>query len=388
MRIAHLVGAIRLPRRPDEDGYSGVARASLELARAQAQQGHEVWVVSVGSEGWHETWCGVQLIQLRIQAWAQLRVGGRQLDFSVHLPYIALTRRHTFDVIHSHMYPYLRFLRSKIRAVHFHNNPHSLSEQDLAQSVRHSDLQLGVSEFVTEQLRRRLPGKTSMHTVYNGVNLAAFGAEQLQADRQRWRDLWGLGDDDIAFLYAGAIVPQKGVLELCRAYALLSGAAPSAHLVLAGDGGLWDMTIQRHAGAQECHADVLRLLERVPQPHNVHALGRVNSAQMPGVYAACDVLVVPSHNETFSLVALEAMAAGRPVIASSVGGLPEVVLPGTGLLVPPYDASGLEAAMRELVKDAPARQTMGQQAHARAQRLTWASAAAALDTIYTQQRGG
>jgi glycosyltransferase involved in cell wall biosynthesis len=84
--------------------------------------------------------------------------------------------------------------------------------------------------------------------------------------------------------------------------------------------------------------------------------------------SAVDVVACPSHREPFSLVALEALAAGRPVVGTTVGGLPEVIVDGvTGLLVPPRDPKRLAAALVALLADPDRRRRLGQAAAAHAQ---------------------
>lgn len=387
-KIVHLVGAIRLPRNPDKDGCSGVARASLELARAQAALGHQVTVASVGAEGWSAEWHGVHLVQLPQRSWARVSLGGRQVDFSVHLPYMLYLRQHHFDVIQAHMYPYLRFLRAGMRVNHFHNDPASMPLPVLWQSVDYSEAQVGVSQYVTQGLQLRAPHAYRAQTVYNGMDPAQFDASKWAAERTRLRAEWGATDKDVVFLYAGAVVSEKGVLELARAFARLSVHSPvpggRVHLALAGDAGLWDMTVQPHAGAREYHAEVMKELEKVQPSGTVHVLGRIATRDMGGVYAACDVLTVPSYTETFSLAALEAMSSGLPVIGSQVGGLPEVIGMGAGLLTDPHDDRTLESAMRDLAADPEKRRTLGAQARQGVQHLTWEAAARAMDTIYQE----
>ena len=97
----------------------------------------------------------------------------------------------------------------------------------------------------------------------------------------------------------------------------------------------------------------------------VSFLGRV--APVAPVFERAEVVVVPSLGEGFGMVALEAMERGRPVIASAVGGLPEIVDDGvTGLLVPPGDADALGAAIRELAGDRARAAAMGAVGRARA----------------------
>jgi len=84
-----------------------------------------------------------------------------------------------------------------------------------------------------------------------------------------------------------------------------------------------------------------------------------------GLFAQADLFVLPSEQESFGLAALEALASGVPVVASDVGGLPEVVRDGeTGLLVPPHDPRALAVAVLELLRDEPRRAAMGRAARA------------------------
>ena len=137
----------------------------------------------------------------------------------------------------------------------------------------------------------------------------------------------------------GRLIPIKGHDVLLRALALLRDRLPEVTLELAGDGPL----------EPDLRASVTRLgLEDV-----VSFLGRV--APAAPVFERAEVVVVPSFGEGFGMVALEAMERGRPVVASDVGGLREIVEDGrTGLLVPSGDAEALAAAIAELARD-PAR---------------------------------
>lgn len=111
-------------------------------------------------------------------------------------------------------------------------------------------------------------------------------------------------------------------------------------------------------------------------PANVRFVGKLNREQLDRFLSGARMLVVPSvWWEAFGLVAAEAMSRELPVIATQMGGLPEVVLHGdTGLLIPPNDPSSLAEAMRELWQDAPRRRAMGVAGRVRAERLYSAEA--------------
>jgi glycosyltransferase involved in cell wall biosynthesis len=149
----------------------------------------------------------------------------------------------------------------------------------------------------------------------------------------------------------GRLVPIKGHDVLLRAVASARGELPELTLEVAGDGPL--------------DADLRATASRLGLEDVVSFSGRV--APAAPVLERSEIVVVPSHGEGFGMVALEAMERGRPVIASSVGGLPEIVEDGrTGLLVPPGDAEALAEAIRDLAGDGGRAAAMGTAGRARA----------------------
>jgi glycosyltransferase involved in cell wall biosynthesis len=143
------------------------------------------------------------------------------------------------------------------------------------------------------------------------------------------------------FLYAGRLVPEKGVGTLLRAMSQV----PEAELVVAGEGPLRSQ------------------LETLA-PRNVRFLGEVPRARLAALYRDSLAVVVPSEwYENCSLTVLEAFAAGRCVVASDLGGLPEQVLEGrTGLLFPPGHVEALAACLRRVAARPEAAADMGQEA--------------------------
>jgi len=156
-------------------------------------------------------------------------------------------------------------------------------------------------------------------------------------------------DNDFVVGLVGNVVPRKGHLHFFKAMEQIVASVPNFKLVLIGRFHRDQSYVQR-----------LRSLQRNPALLNrVKWLGIRNNVQ--DFMGAFDLAVVPSIEEPLGLVALEAMAAGTPVVATNTGGLPEIVHPNvTGLLVPRKNPSELARAVIKLAQDAELRQRLGQ----------------------------
>ena len=140
---------------------------------------------------------------------------------------------------------------------------------------------------------------------------------------------------------------RKGVGDLLDAWPIVSAAAPDAHLLIVGRGAM-DAEVRTRAVTQE----------------RVHVLGY--REDVPALLKRLDIVAVPSHWEGFGLIAAEAMAAGKPVVAARASSLPEIVRDEKdGLLVPAHDPHALAAALIRLINDPEQRAQMGQRGRAR-----------------------
>src|SRR4051812_28289313 len=168
-------------------------------------------------------------------------------------------------------------------------------------------------------------GATSVQVIPSGVELPAEVGEEASPPE---------------VLYAGRLSPEKGILDLVE-------AARGLALVVAGDGPLRD---------------------RVPG-----ARGFVPHDELDRLYARAAVVACPSRREGFGVACLEAMAHGRPVVATSVGGLRDLVVDGeTGIVVPPGDVDALQSALQRLLGDAGLRRALGAAGRERAaERFSW-----------------
>jgi D-inositol-3-phosphate glycosyltransferase len=198
-----------------------------------------------------------------------------------------------------------------------------------------------------------------VYVVPPGVDLNRFAPGDEVAARRRF----GFGDDPTV-VFVGRLQPFKGTDIAVQALAHLQRMVPDARLVIVGGdsprGSRGERMRLRLAARRLGVADRLRFLE--PVPHR----------ELPDLYRAADVVVVPSASESFGLVALEAAACGTPVVATAVGGLRLTVRDGeTGYLVGERDPAGFAAALSRVLADPSARRRLGGNAVRLAQRFPW-----------------
>jgi glycosyltransferase involved in cell wall biosynthesis len=178
--------------------------------------------------------------------------------------------------------------------------------------------------------------------IYNGRDLSIFRPDPVA--RGRMREMLGVSADQVLIVHVGRLAEQKGHRYLLDAYADVRALVPGARMVFVGDG--------------ELRAELERVVRERGWGAEVVFAGYQTSVRE--YLAAADIVVLPSLFEGLPLVAVEAGAMGRPMVASDVDGTPEVVLHGvTGLLVPPADSARLGRALVELAGDPERRDRMG-----------------------------
>ena len=194
------------------------------------------------------------------------------------------------------------------------------------------------------------------------------------ADRNAFRDRFGISDPYV--LFVGRLASNKGLLDLVEAFARVAASDPTARLVLIGEDGGMRETVLARARA--------RGLER-----RVDLTGHVEDpAVVDAAYRDARLFVLPSEYEAFGLVLLEALAQGTPVVASRVGGIPEVVEDGrAGLLVPPRSPEALAEAILRLWNDRGLARRLGEYGRqAIVPRYSWDALADRLDALYGEVR--
>jgi D-inositol-3-phosphate glycosyltransferase len=189
-------------------------------------------------------------------------------------------------------------------------------------------------------------------------------------------------------LFVGRIEPLKGLdvlLEAIGRYCKDQAELERPHLFLAIIGGEPDASPENMT-AEMSRLQALR--EKYDITDVVTFLGKRSQDTLPYYYSAAEAVVVPSHYESFGMVALEAMACGTPVVASQVGGLAFLVRDGeTGFTVPVGEPDALCGRLKALISDPGLRNRMGQQAAAFAQEYSWEKIARRIVLLYEDLLG-
>lgn len=181
-------------------------------------------------------------------------------------------------------------------------------------------------------------------TVYNGID-----TKQFPGDGKKVRTQLGIAQGVPLVGFVGRMEGIKGPDRFVETAKVLKAACPQAHFVMAGDGPMKE--------------ELMKMAEGIS---GFHVLGY--REDIPDLMAALDLLVIPSRNDGFNLAAVEAMASSKPIVATAVGGLPEVV-GGGGILVQPEDTKGLAQETIRLINAPDLRKQIGKRGKERAATL-------------------
>jgi glycosyltransferase involved in cell wall biosynthesis len=251
------------------------------------------------------------------------------------------------DVVHTHMYradvvgakavlamtsagrprPFL------VSTVHSSRVRSAADRETLRCLTPEIDQLIAVSRSIVAKIADERPSLAPVRLIYNGVDLTRYDD---QTPNNELRDTFGVEPGSKVVGVVARLEPEKGHQTLIDAWPQVLRSVPDAYLMVVGEGSMRDALEQRAAANRVAHRVVFT--------------GRRDD--IPAVTASFDVAVLPSHREAQGLSILEAMALSRPVVASDVGGIPEMIEDGvTGVLVEHDRPEALAAAIVRLLTD-------------------------------------
>lgn len=333
-------------------GIGGAERMLVHLTAGLRARGHELSVVSLFSNGHSE------LDQALARSGVEVHYLGKHLGLDVHMyprlrRLVASLRPH---IVHTHRYVLRYVLPASVgtgaRVVHTLHNMAS-REVDLPGKVVHwmafhSGVGMVAIGDSVARSARALYLRPPDAIIRHGIPTQAYRLPE--SDREAARASLGL-TSGVVFLSAARLTAQKNIGGLLQAFAEVLRRGVSSDLLVAGEG--------------EEAPRLARLADELGISPHVRFLGV--RTDMPQLLAASDVFVLASSWEGTPLALMEAQAAGKPIIATAVGGVAELVVDGIhGVLVPPADTAALSDAMLRLARDARLRRCIGERAAAEA----------------------
>lgn len=263
------------------------------------------------------------------------------------------------DVVHNHMYR-AEVVGTKaaialgeaghrrpfvVSTVHSSRVRPEAEREELRRLTPEMDHLIVVSRAIEAKVTHEGRTGSPVSLIYNGVDLERYDHQEPCCTL---RDEYGMEPGSQLVGVVARLEPEKGHPTLLEAWPQVLRRAPNAYLLVIGEGS-------------QCEP-LQRLAAELRIAHRVVFTGRRDD--VPAVTAALDVAVLPSYREAQGLSILEAMALSRPVVASNVGGIPEVIEDGvSGLLVEPHDAEGLAEAISRLLLDHQLADMIGRAGH-------------------------
>lgn len=355
---------------------SGAEAIGVALARGLAGAGHNVEVVVLEAVPPGQP---SRLGELQ-RAGISVRFLGKSSGASARVPLAlwAAVRRSRPDLVHTHGLPavYLVPALLRYRQLAWVHTVHCPAEHEVPSSVqplfrwfyRTRRLVPVANSAAVARSVEALYGVPSPAVIANGIDLSAY-REPVVAPSE-WRARHGLPDQAFVIACVARLRPEKGHAHLIRALRLLREDTGDGWLLLAGDGP--EEPSLRTLAAQLGVQDYVRFLG----PRR----------DVPDILHASQAFALPSHFEGFGLSAVEAGAAGRPIVASDVGGLAEIFTNDhSALLCPPGDEHALAAALGRLQRSAELRSRLaGSAGSLVAERYSAEAMVASYLTVYEQ----
>lgn len=234
--------------------------------------------------------------------------------------------------------------------------------------LSHADVIISPSEYYIEESKFLKKYKDKIVVIPNGIKIEDF---EIPFSREQCREKLCLPLNTNMILFVGNLIQYKGPDILVNAMPMIAKDVPDTKLVFVGSGGM--------------RAELEELSKKLGVEKHVKFIGFVEERLKPLYYKAADIFCLPSmmSTESFGIVNLEAMACGVPIVASKIGGVPDVVKGGeNGLLVPPKDSEKLADAIIYLLENEGVRKKMGENGREKVEGYSWERVAEETEKVY------
>lgn len=285
-----------------------------------------------------------------------------------------------FDIIHSNFavpIPFLLFARKPIIFT-CHGLPQPWLEVGFKEKflytieklafpigVKNATKVVSVSKFV----QRQIASTHNVHSqvIYHGIEPSIY--QGAKADKVEFKRLLGINPEEKIILYVGKLHPYKDPLTLVKSFSIIAKKQSKTKLILVGEGNL--------------HRRILELVENLKVSDKISIRSQLKFDELILLYRAADVFVLPSINEAFGIVILEAMASGTPCVVSDSGACPELIQ-NCGLSFRCGDHINLAEKILQILNDECLTQTLALKAYERVKKVfSWEKSIAKYETLYS-----
>lgn len=367
----------------ENDLGGGVGNVSYNLAVQMAKRWHEVYVFtsSICSKESVENYANITIYRYK----KRFTIGSAPISIDVlHKPL-----KHEIDIVHAHAgnppasiaaHWYAK-KKKKPFVITYHGDGqwnwggvirrtsvYFYNKHLLDRTLSYADVIISPSRYYIDESRVLGKYRDKIVVIPNGINVDEF---DVGYSKEQCRGKLGLSTNSRMILFVGTLSPHKGPDILIKAMSEIVKEVPDVKLVFVGHGGMRE--------------ELEMLSKKLGVEKNVEFAGFVEESMKPLYYRAADVFCLPSvmNHEIFGIVNLEAMACSVPVVASKIGGVPDVVKDGeNGLLVLPGDSGSLADAIIYLLENEDVREKMGTNGRKKVEDYSWDRVAEETEKVY------
>ncbi len=333
-----------------QNSWTGQANRILLLSKGLTRRGHETGIItnpksqlSIRARN-----SGIEVFECGMKGWRFNTAVFKIAEF---------LKKHDADIVHCHgprdhllcyLLSRLGYIKHIVRTKHNHKNLKSGFWSRLLY-VQCSKV-VAVSEYIKKSLEDDGVSSKLIETIYDVVDTEKFSPRAKEGEIIKELNIH---ENEIILGCVSSLHERKGIEEILRAFKKITEAMPDKKIrcVLSGKGGKrWEPLIEK-----------LNLKDRV--------ILTGFRTDVDKILSVLDIYVLPSRQEALGTSILEAMSMGLPVVVSNVGGIPEAVTPGAGIMVPPNNANKLAEELILLINNKEGRKLMGMKARKRIQEI-------------------
>jgi spore coat protein SA len=279
-----------------------------------------------------ETDGNIEHHRICLSGWEEFKVQLMHLTTRNYFPYVREISKQIMeirpDIVHVMNRPWFlpilrKYLGPNIKIINHHHNHYfaEMSARKVSYYLSLMDAFAGISNFtVMEEMIKRFPMQADRcFTIYNGINTDKFKPKWMNKEKaDQTRKRFKIDKGDLVLMFAGRLRKEKGIHTLLKAASTIIKKNKKVKLLIVGS---------HFYKADDKKTAYIQNLKKLAEPirQSVIFTGFIPPAQMPEIYAASDILIVPSHADAFGLTYAEAASVGLPAIGSKLGGIPEVI---------------------------------------------------------------